>query len=70
MNKGKLMFFVSCPKCKRKFGVEPKYIMMYLTRIFENYKTRFKKISEMLTAAQSEIKAQASEKIEKKEGLL
>lgn len=55
------MFFVSCPKCKRKFGVEPKYIMMYLARIFENYKTRFKKISEMLTAAQDEIKSQAKE---------
>lgn len=55
------MFFVSCPKRKRKFGVEPKYIMMYLTRIFENYKTRFKKISEMLTVAQGEIKTQAKE---------
>ncbi len=62
------MFFVSCPKCKRKFGVEPKYIMMYLNRIFENYKTRFKKISEMLNAAQDEIKFHAKD-IEKERGL-
>jgi len=56
MNKAKLMFFVSCPKCGRKFGVEPKYIMMYLSRIIDNYKDRFQRISEMLQAAQRDVK--------------
>jgi len=50
------MFFVSCPKCGRKFGVEPKYIMMYLSRIIDNYKDRFQRISEMLQAAQRDVK--------------
>lgn len=57
MNKAKLMFFVSCPSCKRKFGVEPKYIMMYLSRVVAHYKTRFGRISEMLEAAQSDVKS-------------
>jgi hypothetical protein len=56
MNKAKLMFFVSCPACKKKFGIEPKYITMYLHRIIANYKERFKRISEMLEAAQTDVK--------------
>ena len=60
MNKAKLMFFVSCPACKRKFGVEPKYITMYLARIIANYKERFGRISEMLEAAQNDIKQKIS----------
>lgn len=61
MNKAKLMFFVSCPECRRKFGVEPKYILMYLTRVIDHYKNRFKRISEMLQAAQRDIKSRAKE---------
>lgn len=60
MEKSKLMFFVSCPKCKHKYGVEPKYIMMYLSRIIERYKEHYGKISEMLTAAQADIKERIS----------
>ena len=60
MNKAKLMFFVSCPACKRKFGVEPKYITMYLARIIANYKERFGRISEMLEAAQNDSKQKIS----------
>lgn len=57
MNNAKLMFFVSCPGCKRKFGVEPRFIMMYLTRIVAHYQERFGKISEMLEAAQNDVKS-------------
>ncbi|MFH1565157.1 MAG: hypothetical protein ABIC82_04920 [bacterium] len=28
------LFFVGCPKCKKKFGVQPKYVFMYLDRVF------------------------------------
>ena len=65
MNNAKLMFFVSCPACKRKFGAEPRFILMYLSRIVAHYKTRFGRISEMLEAAQSDVK---STRKEKKEG--
>ncbi len=57
MNKAKLMFFVSCPKCKHKYGVEPKYILMYLSRVYAEYKDRYGKIGQMLQAAQKDIKA-------------
>jgi len=60
MEKSKLMFFVSCPECKKKFGVEPKYISMYLARIIAQYKERFGRISEMLAAAQADIKQRIS----------
>lgn len=60
MDKFKLMFFVSCPQCKKKFGVEPKYISMYLSRIIAQYKERFGRISEMLAAAQADIKERIS----------
>lgn len=61
MNKTKLMFFVSCPECKRKFGVEPKYILMYLSRIIDHYKGddkfgKLPRISEMLQAAQDDVR--------------
>lgn len=58
MEKAKLMFFVSCPKCKHKFGVEPRYIMMYLSRVIAHYKERFGRISEMLQAAQEDVRGQ------------
>ena len=64
MNKAKLMFFVSCPKCKHKYGVEPKYILMYLSRVYVHYKDRFGKISQMLEAAQQDIKARTEVKKE------
>ncbi len=57
MNKTKMMFFVSCPSCKRKFGVEPRFIMMYLSRVIARYKERFGRISEMLQAAQEDVRA-------------
>lgn len=60
-DKAKMMFFVSCPDCKRKFGVEPRFIMMYLTRVIAHYKERFGRISEMLQAAQEDIRARRAQ---------
>lgn len=54
-NPGKLMFFVSCPKCKKKFGIEPKYILMYIKRIVGVFGKKFTGVGEMLSAAQNAI---------------
>ncbi len=54
--KAKLMFFASCPQCKKKFGIEPRYIMLYLARIIKRYKERYGRVSQMLEAAQADIK--------------
>jgi len=50
-----MKFWASCPHCKKKFGVEPKFITMYLKRVIENYKGRFSRLNEMLVEAQEEI---------------
>jgi hypothetical protein len=50
------MFFVSCPKCKKKFGVEPKYILLYIKRIVAAFGKKFSGVGEMLSAAQESIK--------------
>jgi len=55
MKKPPMKFWASCPHCKKKFGVEPKFITMYLKRVIENYKGRFSKLNEMLVEAQNEI---------------
>ena len=52
---GKLMFFVSCPKCKKKFGIEPKYILMYIKRIVGVFGQKFPGVGAMLSAAQDSI---------------
>jgi hypothetical protein len=55
MKKTPMKFWASCPHCKKKFGVEPKFITMYLKRVIENYKDRFKSVHEMLEGAQKEV---------------
>ena len=55
MRKIQMKFWASCPHCKKKFGVEPKFIIMYLKRVIDNYKDRFKSMHEMLEEAQEEI---------------
>ena len=49
------MFFASCPACHHKFGIQPKYITMYLNRVIENFKSRFDTMADMLETAQSEF---------------
>lgn len=55
-NIGKLMFFVSCPKCKKKFGIEPKYILLYIKRIVGAFGKQCSGVGDMLSAAQESIK--------------
>ncbi|MFH1564277.1 MAG: hypothetical protein ABIC82_00270 [bacterium] len=55
-NPSKLMFFVSCPKCKKKFGIEPKYIFLYIKRIVASFGEKFSGVGDMLSAAQDSIK--------------
>ena len=57
MRKIQMKFWASCPHCKKKFGVEPKFIVKYLKRVIDNYKDRFKNMHEMLEEAQEEIEA-------------
>jgi hypothetical protein len=59
--KAKLLFFASCPKCKKKFGCEPKYIQMYLERLIGFYENRFKSIKAMLEQTQTDIKGAKKE---------
>ena len=55
MRKIQMKFWASCPHCKKKFGIEPKFITMYLKRVIKNYKGRFSRLNEMLVEAQEEI---------------
>ena len=57
----KLGFFAACPKCKKKFMVEPRFIAMYLSRIIERYKNKHTGVGHMLAAAQQELKGVKAE---------
>jgi len=46
MNKHLLKFWVTCPKCKQKFGVNPETVLYYLDRLFEWLKETMAKKSE------------------------
>ena len=35
MDKQRLNFFLTCPFCKRKFGVTPDTVFKYLHRVFD-----------------------------------
>ena len=41
--------------------VEPRFISMYLTRIIERYKEKYKGVGQMLVAAQQELKGEKPE---------
>jgi len=34
MNQEKMKFWLTCPYCKRKFGVPPEVVMKYADRLF------------------------------------
>jgi hypothetical protein len=55
MKKGTLLFWVSCPDCKRKFGIEPKYIFKYIDRMIDHEKHRIDGVEDLLTAVQDEL---------------
>ena len=38
MDRQRLNFFLTCPSCKRKFGVKPEVVFKYLDRLLEETK--------------------------------
>lgn len=60
MNKELMKFWVTCPKCKQKFGVEPKVVMKYLERVIDQHKHDLGAIEEILELAQSQIDQEKS----------
>lgn len=58
-----MKFWITCPKCKQKFGVSPAMVMKYFERILGEHKNELEGIKEVLESAQ----AQLTEKKEKKE---
>jgi len=45
-------FWVSCRKCKHKFGVPPKYVMLYVERIMREYGEKDADVAAALEEAQ------------------
>ncbi len=35
MSNEQLKFWITCPDCKKPFGVEPRYILQYLNRVLD-----------------------------------
>jgi len=50
-----MRFWITCPDCKRKFGVGPKIVMKYIGRIIDTHKHRIDGIEEVLMSAQAQI---------------
>lgn len=51
-NNAWLNFWMTCPNCKTKIPVAPKYILLYLNRLAEYYEVEIPEIQEMLEATQ------------------
>lgn len=54
MNKELLKFWVTCPDCKRKFGVDPFIVLKYVDRLFNELGDRIKERGEQLEKARKE----------------
>ena len=46
MDKQRLNFFLTCPSCKRKFGVTPETVFKYLDRLFKELEENLRKKAE------------------------
>ena len=46
MDKQRLNFFLTCPFCKKKFGVTPDTVFKYLDRLFNELDQNLKKKAE------------------------
>jgi len=60
MNKELLKFWITCPDCKKKFGVEPKLVMKYIGRVIDQHKRKVGTIEEVLESAQAQIEQKDS----------
>jgi len=43
MNKQLMKFWITCPKCKQKFGVKPEIVIKYMDRLFGELESRIQK---------------------------
>lgn len=53
MDKQRLNFFLTCPFCKRKFGVTPETVFKYLDRLFNQLDQEMKKVEEKVRKRES-----------------
>jgi len=53
MEKQKLNFFLTCPFCKKKFGVIPETVFKYLDRVFNDIDQELKKAEEKVRKRES-----------------
>jgi len=56
MNKDTMKFWVTCPKCKHKFGVSQTVSVKYLERVLDQYEEYFKAIEQELLARKERMK--------------
>jgi hypothetical protein len=55
MNKNQLLFWVRCPKCNQVTGVEPRFVMKYLERVYRDRKEQVSNLSDLLQSAQDDL---------------
>ncbi len=56
MDKEKKKVGITCPKCKRTFGVDQKAPVKYLERVLDQYEEYFKQIEKELLARKERMK--------------
>ena len=54
MDKQRLNFFLTCPSCKRKFGVEPEVVFKYVHRLSEEIQETKKELNEEVEKVRKE----------------
>ena len=54
MNNDKRKFWITCPKCKHKFGVEPELIFKYLDRLLGQVDRQLERNKERMKKGESE----------------
>jgi len=54
MNQSRLQFFVTCPSCKSKFGVNPEVVLKYLDRVLGEYAREFERVEKRLRESKEE----------------
>jgi len=54
MDRQRLNFFLTCPSCKRKFGVRPEVVFKYLDRLLEETKKQLNEEKEKVRKRESQ----------------
>jgi hypothetical protein len=55
MDREQRKFWVTCPHCRKAFGVEPRFVMKYLERVYRDRKERVSNLSDLLQSAQDDL---------------